>query len=290
MKKSYYSTRQYLPILSVFFVLLALFAAITIYRWQVPQSSIGGKQVKVTYDYGDYQKKKTVKVGYLDAPENPRKEGYSFEGWYRTIDGEAVEWDFSKDEIIEDTILTAQWSLVPYKLTLNLNGGTCNKDFIYFYMDQPLNLPVPTKEGYYFAGWYLGDTKVSENATENAIAFASSGTVTAKFNMDPLYAKTTTAEGSSKTKDQLVSINTRYFHDSTEKLVNDGGVDRIVDKDTHTVKAVCQLGSVLVQLCFKKFKLNSFLLSEFFEGRNIIWLGVKKSDLHAKLRSVFLCD
>ncbi len=77
-------------------------------------------------------------------------------------------------------------------------------------------------ENYYFAGWYLGDTKVYDTATVNAASFATSGTVTAKFSPDPLYNQATTPDGSTKTKEELVSINSFYSHDTTNKLVADG--------------------------------------------------------------------
>lgn len=75
---------------------------------------------------------------------------------------------------------------------------------------------------YYFAGWYLGDTKVYDTATVNAASFATSGTITAKFLPDPLYNQATVTSGSSWTKDQLISSNTWFIHDSTSKLVADG--------------------------------------------------------------------
>ena len=76
---------------------------------------------------------------------------------------------------------------------------------------------------YHFDGWYLGDTKVYESATVEAAAFATSGTVTAKFSPDPLYTQATVPADSAYTKDELVTINSKYLHDSTSKLVADGG-------------------------------------------------------------------
>ncbi|MBQ3503140.1 MAG: hypothetical protein IJA75_00375 [Oscillospiraceae bacterium] len=76
---------------------------------------------------------------------------------------------------------------------------------------------------YHFDGWYLGDTKVYETATVNAAAFATTGTVTARFKIDPLYNQATVPADCTMTKDQLVSINTYYLHDTTNKLVADGG-------------------------------------------------------------------
>lgn len=78
-------------------------------------------------------------------------------------------------------------------------------------------------ENYYFAGWYLGDTKVSENATWTGASFATNGDLTAKFVMDPLFALAETPADSAWTKDQLVIVNTWFAHDPTDKLVPNGG-------------------------------------------------------------------
>ena len=40
-------------------------------------------------------------------------------------------------------------------LTYNANEGSCDIKYYYYMTDQPLGeLPVPTREGYTFAGWY----------------------------------------------------------------------------------------------------------------------------------------
>lgn len=41
------------------------------------------------------------------------------------------------------------------RVTYNANGGTCDKNFYYYKVGQSFGeLPVPTREGYSFAGWY----------------------------------------------------------------------------------------------------------------------------------------
>ncbi len=79
-------------------------------------------------------------------------------------------------------------------------------------------------ENYYFAGWYLGDTKVYDSATVAAAAFNNSGNITAKFAEDPVYAIATTPEGSAYTKGQLISVNTWYYHNSKNSLTKDGTI------------------------------------------------------------------
>ena len=41
------------------------------------------------------------------------------------------------------------------RVTYNANGGTCDKTFYYYKTGLTFGeLPVPTREGYTFAGWY----------------------------------------------------------------------------------------------------------------------------------------
>ena len=83
-------------------------------------------------------------------------------------------------------------------------------------------------DNYHFDGWYLendsGSTKVSESANWSGASFATSGTVTAKFVPDFLYSVTNLPPDSAYTIDDLIAINSHYYHDTTSKVVLDGGI------------------------------------------------------------------
>ena len=109
----------------------------------------------------------------------PTKEAYRFLGWYDNA-------EFNGDPITEiaagttgDVTLYAKWELVIYSIVYELNGGTnaeTNPD-TYNIENLPLTLADPTKAGYTFLGWYIGENKVE------TIAKGSTGevTVTAKW-------------------------------------------------------------------------------------------------------------
>ena len=46
----------------------------------------------------------------IDEPEDPRRDGYIFEGWFKENSCETL-WDFTKDTVTDDTILYAGWSI-----------------------------------------------------------------------------------------------------------------------------------------------------------------------------------
>ena len=89
------------------------------------------------------------------------RDGYTFYGW-KNFDGETV----NADTIISDSDvqLTADWSINSYKVTFNSNGGKESYDEkTVKYLDTLGVLPVPTKVGHTFEGWFNGDEKVSED-------------------------------------------------------------------------------------------------------------------------------
>ena len=81
----------------------------------------------------------------------PKKEGYIFSGWYASenFEGEALS---SSIVPTGDMTVYAMWETIIGSVVFESNGGTQ-----YARVDtagQKVQLPVPTKEGYLFAGWY----------------------------------------------------------------------------------------------------------------------------------------
>lgn len=109
-------------------------------------------------------------------------------------------------------------------------GGSYTKDGAAITNDTTVTAPSTTvyklvatpNENYVFNGWYLNDTLMYTETTVNAASFSTSGTIVAKFELDPLFVQATVPENSAYSKEQLISINTRYFHDNTDKVVFDG--------------------------------------------------------------------
>lgn len=113
----------------------------------------------------------------------PIKDGYKFKGWYLTA-------DFMGNPIVKiekgtskDIELFASWidQNSVYDITYNLNGGILSEDAdLEYYSGSVVTLPVPTKDGYLFLGWYenkeLSDNPVEsilENSTGDKTYYAS---------------------------------------------------------------------------------------------------------------------
>ena len=98
-------------------------------------------------------------------PTDITKTGYSFAGWYDDSSDELVLSILSTET--GDRSFSAQWTKVPYVITLNANEGTIsgNDKINYNYGDE-VTLPVPTREGYTFAGWYNNSNLVGTEFTK----------------------------------------------------------------------------------------------------------------------------
>ena len=124
------------------------------------------RTVTVTYDLG-YEERvesETVDKGLVEAPNEPFRFGYVFEGWFYTDkSGEEIQWDFSTDKVKKDVTLYAKWTLPTYTVTFRTNGGVCEMQTMQVACGEPYILPEATREGYYFAGWYgFGETLKQE--------------------------------------------------------------------------------------------------------------------------------
>jgi len=89
----------------------------------------------------------------------PTREGYTFEGWYL---GDTKVTNTTEVKTAEAHTLVAKWTANEYLVTYDANGGTVALGSKTVTYDGAYGeLATPTREGYTFEGWYLGDTKVT---------------------------------------------------------------------------------------------------------------------------------
>ncbi len=119
---------------------------------------------------GDYPTDYTVEGGNI-VLANPTRPGYSFDGW--SINGSQTP---VKDLTIEagsfgNKTLDAVWTVVEYKITINLGGGTAGGDYPtkYTVENGTVSIADPTRAGYTFAGWsFEGATEPVKNLSFSA--------------------------------------------------------------------------------------------------------------------------
>lgn len=122
-----------------------------------------GEAINATIPDGSITKyKESNEKIKLPKPEAP---GYEFINWKDNLGNPYTEIDASKPK---DLILTAQWSKVSYVIDYKLDGGKNPDDAVYAYKKdtETFSLPIPTKEGYDFDGWYSNAEFTGEKVTQ----------------------------------------------------------------------------------------------------------------------------
>ena len=108
-------------------------------------------------------------ITFADAKEvklpTPVKEGYNFLGWY---EGDVLV----KTVENRNYSLKAMWEIKTYTITFNLNGGELEETKITFKHGESVELPIPTKEGYTFRGWFHGSKPVEVVENKNYVLSA----------------------------------------------------------------------------------------------------------------------
>lgn len=111
----------------------------------------------VTYDANEGNCGQTT--GYATSASaavtlpTPTRSGYLFSGWFTaTYGGTRVGGAGEYYTPTANITLYAQWGK-PSTVTYNANGGSCDKESEK-YTGTALTLPTPTRDGYWFTGWY----------------------------------------------------------------------------------------------------------------------------------------
>lgn len=133
---------------------ITLYAHWTRQTFQVTFDSQGGSSVESpTISYGDP----------VAEPEEPTREGYTFDGWYTKAKGGSA-WRFADDAGNPDTVtseltLYAHWTEDTYTVSFDLNGGTSKKiaDQSVKYGKTVIEPKDPTKENDGFYAWFTAD-------------------------------------------------------------------------------------------------------------------------------------
>ena len=145
---------------------------------------------KVTFNSngGTSVKEQTVLSGYtISEPASPTKAGYTFSGWY-SDSGLTKQWNFFRT-IFDDITLYAKWEPNSYTISFNAQPGTCaTSTKKVTYSAAVGELPVATREGYVFDGWYDKDSGKVYNSTT---VYTTAGNITlyarwvVKITLDP---------------------------------------------------------------------------------------------------------
>ena len=131
------------------------------------------KQVTVTFDSGVAAQTMDVNSTATE-PTDPKRDGFVFDGWYNDNTKYAFE-----TPVTEDITLTAKW-LEEFTVTFNSNGGTAVESQTIVEGQKATEPAAPTKSGYDFKGWYVGNAEYNFDTVVNGNV-----TLTAKWEKTP---------------------------------------------------------------------------------------------------------
>ena len=118
--------------------------------------------------------KKVIYLGNYGDLESPKRDGYTFTGWYTAANGGTQITKDTKVEVTSDQTIYAHWTANSYTVTFNADGGTvtANTKTVTF-GNAYGELPTPTRSGYTFAGWWTAVDSGEQMNAESVVKTAS---------------------------------------------------------------------------------------------------------------------
>lgn len=141
-------------------------------------------------------------------------EGYSFEGWYSNPECSGEEYDFLTS-VTTDMTLYAKWEPIYYTVDFESNGGSkvpakYNPQSVRHGERAEKPETDPTKDGYYFGGWYTDDETFTK-AYDFSTAVKEDITLYAKWTKKPVYQVIFNSNGGTAVATQEVEEGKTAF-------------------------------------------------------------------------------
>ena len=197
---------------------------------EVPDSE---KIYTITFDSDGGSDVEPVKVKaneYPLSPAAPQKVGYTFKGWY--LNNKLFSWNFG---VASNITLKAKWTArKKIKISFDAKGGAAVAP-IDAYKGDAVELPITTKAGYVFGGWYYGRTKYTNEIKINSSIKLSASWITvdeanARGALQSIKSSYDILKGGTKikvtyvgcvitnTNSEILDVITRNITDKTLKL------------------------------------------------------------------------
>ncbi len=226
----------------------------------------------------------------------PERAGYKFTGWYYNYEKiESGIWQYDGN-----ITLTARWEAINYSITYNTDGGAMPDYYLQSFTvasyDLPYTLPVPTKQGYNFAGWYenadfSGEpiTEIPKDSLRNYVLYAKYSDeqlLELELSFDETYYSVIGYKGSPqyievpKTKDGLPvkEIAAKAF-ENCSTLISIIIPDGVTNIGSYAFSGCSSLTSVTIpdgvtSIGNSAFDGCSRLTNIYYEGDIVSWCGI----------------
>ena len=144
-------------VLSVLCLMLLVFS---VFSFSACKNEVENFNLSFKVNGETYQTITTSGDEAIAIPENPTKEGYTFDGWY--WDKDVWSKPFTANSLLDapissDMSVYAKFSAIEYDITYENDGGTHNNPLSYT-IEDGFALSAAEKLGYTFVGWYPDNT------------------------------------------------------------------------------------------------------------------------------------
>ncbi|GEM_PF-629205 len=109
------------------------------------------------------------------APDNPVRIGHSFTGWSANF-----------NTVTENMVVQAEYSVDTYEIVFEPEGGSQPASIANVEYGTTVTLPIPTKDGYVFSGWYYGPS-VNDGQATNSTLITDDVTLYARWDIGQYY-------------------------------------------------------------------------------------------------------
>lgn len=206
----------------------------------LPENTLGEITLVATWELATYDLFYNLNGGILESENpttytmndefilnNPTKNGYNFLGWYvNDVKIEKIE----KGSTGNLTLL-AKWELQKHTIEFNSNGGTNVSNQIVNHFDKVLEPDHPTRLGYDFLGWFIGEDEYDFNneVTTNLELVAKWQIINYNINYDLNDSINNSSNPSSYTVEDTISLlnPTKKGYIFVGWYVNDNKVEQI---------------------------------------------------------------
>ena len=169
-------------VLSVLCLLLLVFG---VFSFSACKNEVDNFNLSFKVNEETYQTITTSGDEAISIPENPTKEGYTFDGWY--WDKDVWSKPFTANSLMDapissDMSVHAKFSAIEYEITYENDGGTHSNPVSYTVEDS-FALSAAEKIGYTFVGWY---SDAAYTTKIESVSEGSKGAITlyAKFEIN----------------------------------------------------------------------------------------------------------
>ena len=143
---------------------------------------------------------------------NPTRSGYTFTGWTGTGIESAQTVVTIEGGSTGNRTFTANWKANTYTVTLNMNGGTGISNTITVTYDTLYpDIADPSRTGYEFKGWFLGDNYVTQVTANTIVRTAGEHHLYAKWSAISYKISYTLNEGEAEGNPNEYTIETDTF-------------------------------------------------------------------------------